>query len=621
MSRKTGRQLNRRFRSSLRWPLLATLSALLLLILASSGYTLYGLASQQESQRWQERQISETAYAVEIVSTFLDEQIRDLAIASRISADQLANDAALRQEILNQQPTWLELVRIDATGQNIINLSRKSPLLNNPVTIPQSAWFLEAREGRFYMGNLAVSADNEPYIILSQPAAEGGVVAALLNMNMLWEVVANIQYGETGYAYLINNRGHVIAHPNPEIVLERTSIADTPEFEQILASATNGDIFNTTSLNGEQVQAAAAPVPGSRWYIVTEIDQDEVDRVSRNAAFLFAAGLLLIGLLGTLLINHLLVVLIFHPLGRLQAGIDRISQGELDYTIQTSYPDEFGRVAQAFNLMAFNLKERKEQVEIARDQAQEANRFKSEMLAKVSHEFRTPLGVIIGYGEMLAAGVYGPVGPDQVQKITELIDSAQGLNQLVTDLLDQARLEAGEIHLEQKPVNVADLLKRVAAQMGYLAQLKKITLQFEIAAEMPPEIIGDEGRLQQILINLINNAIKFTEQGSVITRILRPDAGFWALQVSDTGIGIPLNAQRTIFEPFRQVDGSVTRQRGGTGLGLSIVRQLAQAMGGTVHLDSLPGRGSTFTILLPLLAKETPDDPPILPPPAPGTRH
>ncbi len=139
---------------------------------------------------------------------------------------------------------------------------------------------------------------------------------------------------------------------------------------------------------------------------------------------------------------------------------------------------------------------------------------------------------------------------------------------------------------------------------------------------MPATLLGDEGRLQQILVNLVNNAIKFTEKGGVHIRIMRPDADFWAIQVSDTGIGIPLSAQHTIFEPFRQVDGSVTRQRGGTGLGLSIVRQLTLAMGGTIHLDSLPGRGSTFTILLPLILKEEkPHESPVISHPTPRTGH
>ena len=622
MSQKPGRQFSHRFRSSLRWPVLATLSALLLVFLSGASYSIYRLVSQQEAQRWEERQLSETEYAVQIVSVFLDEQIRDLAIASRISADQLSSDTALRQEILNQQPAWLELVRVDATGKEIINLSRKAPLLNNPVTIPQSTWFVEASDGRFYVGNLSVSADNEPYIIIAQPASDGGVIAALLNMNVLWEAVSNVSYGETGLAFVVNNRGHVIAHPNIDLVLARTSIADTPQFEKILNSAVSREIFTTTNLAGEAVQAAAAQVPGSRWYIVTEVEQDEVGRVSRNAAIAFVVFMLVVGFLGTLLINHLLIVLIFHPLQRLQAGIDRISQGDLDYTIQMRHQDEFGMVAQAFNSMAGSLKERQEQVLIARDQAQEANRFKSEMLAKVSHEFRTPLGVIIGYGEMLTAGVYGEMKKDQTQKVNELVESAQGLNQLVNDLLDQARLEAGEIKLVREPVDLSELVNRIINQMSYLAQIKKIKLTSEIEREMPATLLGDEGRLQQILVNLVNNAIKFTEKGGVHIRIMRPDADFWAIQVSDTGIGIPLSAQHTIFEPFRQVDGSVTRQRGGTGLGLSIVRQLTLAMGGTIHLDSLPGRGSTFTILLPLILKEEkPHESPVISPPTPRTGH
>jgi PAS domain S-box-containing protein len=236
----------------------------------------------------------------------------------------------------------------------------------------------------------------------------------------------------------------------------------------------------------------------------------------------------------------------------------------------------------------------------ARDQALEASRLKSELLAKVSHELRTPLGAILGFSEMLALDVYGPLTEEQRRTTTEIMDSTHYLSQLVSELLDQAQLDNNKLTLNYRRFAPADLIETVQQRLTRLAQAKGLTLTTHLAAELPAQLWGDSIRLQQILINLVNNAIKFTERGAIAVELYCPDAGHWALRVTDTGCGIPPEAQDYIFEPFRQVDGSSTREHSGSGLGLSIVRQLTSLMGGEIILASQPGRGSSFTVLLPL---------------------
>lgn len=236
----------------------------------------------------------------------------------------------------------------------------------------------------------------------------------------------------------------------------------------------------------------------------------------------------------------------------------------------------------------------------ARDQALEASRLKSEILAKVSHELRTPLAAILGFAEMLELGVYGPLTPEQDGIMAEIIDSSNFLNGLVNELLDQAQLDAGRLMLNISTFVPQIMIDEMLAKMNVLAQNKGLTLTTEIASDLPAQLSGDLTRLQQILINLVHNAIKFTPHGAVTVRLLRPDVGHWAIQVADTGIGIPAEAQAYIFEPFRQVDGSLTRRYEGSGLGLSIVKQLAELMAGHVTLESQASRGSTFTVILPL---------------------
>jgi signal transduction histidine kinase len=183
---------------------------------------------------------------------------------------------------------------------------------------------------------------------------------------------------------------------------------------------------------------------------------------------------------------------------------------------------------------------------------------------------------------------------------TKIIDSTQYLTTLVNELLDQAQLEAGRLKLNVHPFAPANLIDDTLAKLTVLARIKGLSLTSDIAADVPATLFGDAARLQQILVNLVSNAIKFTQKGSIRIRLYCHDVDYWALQVSDTGAGIPTEAQTYIFEPFRQVDGSMTRAHAGTGLGLSIVKQLTTLMGGEITLESEIGRGSIFTVYLPL---------------------
>lgn len=236
----------------------------------------------------------------------------------------------------------------------------------------------------------------------------------------------------------------------------------------------------------------------------------------------------------------------------------------------------------------------------ARDQALEASRLKTELLARVSHELRTPLGAILGFAELLDFGIYGPLAEAQKMAVNEIIESTHNLTSLVNDLLDQAKLDANKLDLNLTSFTPAELLDGLLPKMEVLANNKGVHLTTHIAADMPAVLIGDMNRLQQILINLISNGIKFTPTGTIQVCLHRPDSGHWAMQVVDTGIGIPSEAQPHLFEPFVQVDGSITREQAGTGLGLSIVKQLATLMDGQIILESEAGRGSNFTVLLPL---------------------
>jgi PAS domain S-box-containing protein len=246
------------------------------------------------------------------------------------------------------------------------------------------------------------------------------------------------------------------------------------------------------------------------------------------------------------------------------------------------------------------LKQTEKALAEAHEQAVEASRLKSELLARVSHELRTPLGVVMGFAELLEMGLHGTLNAGQAELTTQIIENTQYLSNLVDELLDQARLEAGKIELVMAPFNVAELMVEVQSKMEILARAKGLIFTSHIAEDMPELLLGDRYRLRQILSNLVNNAIKFTDAGKVCVCFYRPSPTDWAIKVVDTGPGIPPEAQEHIFETFRQVDGSMTRRHSGIGIGLSMVKQLALLMGGRITLESEPGQGSAFTVWLPL---------------------
>lgn len=240
---------------------------------------------------------------------------------------------------------------------------------------------------------------------------------------------------------------------------------------------------------------------------------------------------------------------------------------------------------------------------IARKQAEDATRLKSQFLATMSHELRTPLNAIIGYTEIQLAGMTGDLAPEQRDYQERVLANADHLLELINDVLDIAKIEAGRTEIVKKAFNLQAWLDDIVAQIKVLTEEKDIRLDVDLDARMPTEIVGDPARIRQITINLLSNAIKFTDDGHVGLHIRKHGRDAWKLIVEDDGIGIPSHMQETIFEEFRQVDGSSQRKAGGTGLGLAIVRKLALMMGGNIRLKSQVGEGSTFTVFLPMEEK------------------
>jgi signal transduction histidine kinase len=244
-----------------------------------------------------------------------------------------------------------------------------------------------------------------------------------------------------------------------------------------------------------------------------------------------------------------------------------------------------------------------QQNELLRRQAielEQASALKSQFLANMSHEFRTPLNAMLGYTSMLLQGVAGAVEPPVRRQLGRIESNGRHLLTIINEILDISRIEAGRMPLQVSRIKVPELISEVKAELEPIILRSKLSVVIDVPAEMRP-VTTDRQKVKQIVLNLLSNALKFTHQGTITISARRHEhARTLTVAVADTGIGIAPADQEKIFEDFRQIDNSPTRAYGGTGLGLSICRRLAQMLDGRIAVQSEMGKGSTFTLTLPI---------------------
>ncbi|MBN1964646.1 MAG: GAF domain-containing protein, partial [Anaerolineae bacterium] len=284
-------------------------------------------------------------------------------------------------------------------------------------------------------------------------------------------------------------------------------------------------------------------------------------------------------------------------------GLIEIVMRQRDYRFDPQAVMLLEGLAQQAGIAAENI-QLIEELEARALELLKANQLKSEFLASISHELRTPMNSIIGFSETLLSGLYGEIGEKVTDRLERILRNGRNLLALIDDLLDLSKIEAGRLELLLEPVRLPHELEAVLYALDSQLKEKGLALVVDVPEDLPP-LQADPLRLRQILNNLFSNAIKFTPEGTITVH-----AGTDTLQrvwctVTDTGIGIPPEYQGIVFDEFRQVDGTTTRQYGGTGLGLAITRKLLELMRGGISLDSTPGEGSTFRFWLPIVAEPT----------------
>jgi signal transduction histidine kinase len=340
-----------------------------------------------------------------------------------------------------------------------------------------------------------------------------------------------------------------------------------------------------------------------------------------NRVFILAAGLLA-GTLAVVAFYLITTRLILQPVRVLQETAEKVSQGDLNIRSDISTGDEFQQLSETFNTMLANLKQNADQLRSVNKSLDlklgqlaesnlalyESNRLKSEFLANVSHELRTPLNSILGFADLLkdalergaASASTGNGDAKSARYVSNILQSSRNLLELINDLLDLAKIEAGRMEIRSEPLSLSDLFEGLVNILKPLSEQKGLSI---VTAPSPdvPIIQSDPAKLQQVLYNFLSNAIKFSPAGSRIDLATSLEDGERVrISVTDRGPGIAADKQQLIFEKFRQLEPSHTRTHGGTGLGLAISKELALLLGGSIGVRSTPGEGSTFWLLVPL---------------------
>ncbi len=337
-------------------------------------------------------------------------------------------------------------------------------------------------------------------------------------------------------------------------------------------------------------------------------------RSTKRSVRLLSLAILILLLIVTTLVTRFLLT---RPIRRLIKGTQRVSRGDLDYRVPVTGNDEIGALGEAFNAMAAELSKTFNEVKVtmealtaAKEEAEVASKAKSDFLASMSHELRTPLNAIIGFAQVLQEQYFGPLNEKQAGYVRDIAESGEHLANLINDILDLSKVEAGKMTLDLSSVHLKPLLENSTVMIKEKCLKHGISLGISVPEELSEtELLADERKLKQIMYNLLSNAAKFTPDGGAI-RISAGQSmagqGCPAIEVSvaDTGIGITPDDQIKIFQEFYQVKGGLTSKTPGTGLGLSLTRRFVELHGGSIRVESEGhGKGSAFRFVLPVQPK------------------
>ena len=614
-----------------------------------------------------DRQQGEAGTRLTAIASSMRDRIDDAVVVHAHIVETLAatlaaigDDAAARAEVVRlytkAHPTVDHVTVVDTRGMVLESTSGASP--DSPLMtrgVGDRAYFQQAMTGRTAISDLVISRANGPAtaaVPVCAPVRQDGrisaVACAMLRLDSLEEVVRASSSPGT-VVTIVDRHGRVIRATAESDRSPLTNLANHPIMREAAAahSATYTYVLpGRRAPQGSQLTAAVS-VPRTGWQVFVE---EPLLTVRLQTTRYYALMLLLVGLAlgGAIAGSRWFSAAVAHPLESLVTIVQNVSVRPADTPIvstssplagvetliddvhsmqrrlRDSYDDLQNALAQREDLNAelqtltadldLKVRERTAELAAAKQVAEDASRAKSEFLANMSHEIRTPMNGVIGMTELALTTSLTDVQRDYLQTVRS---SAESLLVVINDVLDFSKIEAGKLHIDSVDYSLRQTIEATLKPLALQAQKKGLEVLIDVQPTVPDAIVGDPSRLRQVLVNLIGNAIKFTESGEVVVTVIQeegPDGKARLLfTVADSGIGIPADKQGIIFQAFTQADGSATRRHGGTGLGLTISAQLVTLMGGAISVESTPGRGSTFRFDLPLQTSSRPVAPSLSP--------
>jgi signal transduction histidine kinase/CheY-like chemotaxis protein len=515
------------------------------------------------------------------------------------------------REILKNVPAIRNVVALDPEGHETLRQSRIGRSVPNAAEDHSSSeYFTAARSGKLFFGPVIFPPDSfEPRIVIAAPIEPFvgevvGVLAAEVNVRYVWDVVQEIQVGESGYAYVVDGAGSLVAHPDLHLVLQRKNLSDLPQVAALRnTDAGDGVAGVYRNLANQSVLVSHVRIANVGWTVfverpLTEVYAPLIASLARTGGILLLVCVMAVGaavLLGRRVVG---------PIEVLRRGAARLEAGELDARLELETGDEFEELAEDFNRMSHRLQDShatlERKVEERTQQLEFANQAKSRFLAAASHDLRQPLHAL----GLFVAQLRGRMGAAERSWVVERIDtSLAAMNELFNALLDISKLDAGVLTPQVSEFPIARLLERIESTFAEAAREKKLSLRIVPHSGW---VRTDFILLERILLNLVSNAVRYTSRGGLVVGCRRRGAAL-RIEVWDTGVGIPPDQRRNIFGEFYRLGEPDRDRRTGLGLGLAIVERLCRLLDHPIALASTLGKGSCFSVAIPFVAGRTED--------------
>ncbi|WP_225783286.1 ATP-binding protein [Xenophilus sp. Marseille-Q4582] len=594
-----------------------SVATLVTLVLAASGFAQLWLIQRETRVAVEALQALEASRASARIDRFIGQTVALLrATLSLQDSRHLGDaDADIQFELyrlMRQSRAIQALYWIDPHGQERAHISRMAPdRIGRGEDRSQSPEFLHASAEAPWFGPVTFVV-NQPRVVMARrgqlPAS--GVLAAEVDLAQLRDIIHEARFGLEGYAYVVDEQGRLLAHPDFLQVLALPDWAARPPVRAAIAQAPAGGLIEFETPEGRAMVARVATLSVPGWRLITEQPRSEAYAPVRRA-LATALLILVLAVLAGSAVGIVLARRVVRPIQQLAEGADRIGEGRLAHRIELSRGDELGQLAARFNQMAGQLHESYRLLEsrvaertralreanallrARREEAEQASQAKTRFLASASHDLRQPLHTI---GLLVGVLRRQPVTPEVGQLVDHIQASVGAMEALFGSLLDISKLDAGMARPVLGDHALAELLRRVAAGHAPEAARKGLRL---VVVPSRCAVRTDAVLLERVLGNLVANAIRYTERGRVLLGGRRRPGGV-ELQVWDTGIGIAPDQLPHVFEEFFQIDNPERDRGKGLGLGLAIVKRTLELLGHPYALRSMPGRGTCFSVLLPM---------------------